>query len=456
MNTTKDFVHFYHQLNFWNLPKEVVDRVKYLCLDFLGVVTKGATTDSAVAAQKFIEGLDHFGHCTIIGTNLKTTGDYAAFANGVASHSLELDDVENESSLHPGVVVFPTAFAIGEMIGCDARDFITAVIAGYDVIIRLGKGVNPAEHYRHGFHPTATCGTFAATTVASKLLGLTEEQMLNAFGIAGSQTAGSMAYLQNGAWTKRFHPGWASHSGILAALLARTGFTGPHEIIEGRLGFLSSYSDKPNSDKVFEGLGQTLEIMRTSIKPHACCRYMQPPIDGVLKIVKKHDLVAEDIDHITLGILSAGKLLVAEPSEQKVKPQNIVDAQFSAPFGAAVAVVKRKAFLEEFSLENLHHPQITELMKKVSCVTMPELEAEFPKKWKGRVIIETRDRRTLESLIEYPKGDPENPLSWDEIVTKFNTLVQEIFPRVRHQEIIDKVKNLESYSDLRDFTGLLS
>ncbi|MCI0529986.1 MAG: MmgE/PrpD family protein [Nitrospira sp.] len=455
MNTTKDFVHFYHQLDFWDLPGEVLNKVKYLCLDFLGVAARGAASDSGRVARRVVEDLNRPGDCTVIGTSCKATGEYAAFANGVASHSLELDDVENESSLHPGVVVFPTAFAAGEMAGCDTRTFITAVVGGYDVIIRLGKGINPAEHYRHGFHPTATCGVFAATAVASKIFGLSEEQMLNAFGIAGSQAAGSMAYLQNGAWTKRFHPGWASHSGILAALLAKNGFTGPHEIIEGRLGFLHSYSDKPSPDRVFEDLGKTLEILRTSIKPHACCRYMQPPIDGVLEIVTKYNLLPQDIQRIILGVLSAGRLLIADPPEQKSNPQNIVDAQFSAPFGAAIAVFKRRAFLDEFSLENLHHPQVKDLMKKVSCVTMPELEAEFPKKWKSRVLIETRDGKTLECSIEYPKGDPENPLSWEEIITKFSMLVKEIFPGSLQGEIIDKIKALEDYSDLRNLIQLL-
>lgn len=456
MNSTKDFAHFYHQLDFWDLPGEVLHKVKYLCLDFLGVAIRGAVTDSGIAAQKFIKSLNRPGDCTIIGTDFRVAGEYAALANGIASHSLELDDVENESSLHPGVVVFPTALAAAEMVGCDAKTFITAVIVGYDVIIRLGKGINPAEHYRHGFHPTATCGVFAATAVASKIFGLTKEQMLNALGIAGSQAAGSMAYLQNGAWTKRFHPGWAAHSGIIAALLAKTGFTGPDKIIEGRLGFLHSYSDKSNPDRVFEGLGkETFEIMRTSIKPHACCRYMQPPIDGVLDIVTKYHLAPDDIQHITLGILSAGRLLVADPPEQKANPQNSVDAQFSAPFGAAIAVLKQRAFLDEFSLENLHHPQIKELMKKVSCVTMPELEVEFPKKWKSRVRIETRDGRTLESQIEYPKGDPENPLSWEELVVKFSLLVKDIFSDSLQGEIVDKIKTLEGYSNLREFTKLL-
>jgi 2-methylcitrate dehydratase PrpD len=456
MNTTKDLVHFYHQLKFRNLPEEVVEKVKDLCLDFLGVVTRGSVSDSGMVSQKFVKDLNRPGEGTIIGTDLKAAGEYAALANGVAAHSLELDDVESESSLHPGVVVFPTAFAAGEMVNCNGEAFIEAVVAGYDVIIRLGKGINPAEHYRHGFHPTATCGVFAATVVASKIFNLTGDQMHHAFGIAGSQSAGSMAYLQNGAWTKRFHPGWASHSGILAALLAKTGFTGPHEIIEGKFGFLRSYSDKPDPDKVFEGLGKNFEIMRTSLKPHACCRYMQPPIDGVLDLVTRYHLTPSDIRHVTLGILSAGRLLVADPPEQKMNPQNIVDAQFSAPFGVAVAVLKRRAFLDEFSLENLHHPQIKELMKKVSCVTMPELEAEFPKKWKSRVILETQDGRTLESQIEYPKGDPENPLSREEIVIKFNTLTRGIFSDSRQGEIVDNIKKLESYTHVKDFTRLLA
>ena len=212
-------------------------------------------------------------------------------ANGTAFHSIEMDDVNNEASLHPGVVAFPTALSMADLAHVSGKDFIAAVVAGYDVIVRLGRALQPAEHYGRGFHPTGTCGAFGAAVVAGRLLGLQGDDFIHALGIAGSQTAGSMEFLAQGAWTKRLHPGWASHSGSWAALLARSGYTGPTTILEGRDGFLQAYSGNPDMSLVLQDLGDEYLITRTAIKPHACCRYVIPkefsippfhcPIDGL-------------------------------------------------------------------------------------------------------------------------------------------------------------------------------
>src|SRR4030043_2339475 len=265
------------------------------------------------------------GNGVSIGTKDKAPHIYSALANGTAGHAIEMDDGNNESSLHPGVVVFPTALATSEMAGASGKDFIEAVVLGYEVMIRLGKAIGPENSYQRGFHPTGTCGTFGASVSASKLLGLNKDGMVSAMGIAGSQASGSMEYLAQGTWTKRFHPGWAALSGMIAAQLARKGFRGPTSIIEGRDGFLHSYSDGADESKVLEGIGSQYEILRTSIKPHPCCRYMQPPIDAILQIVKENDLPPEKVEKVRVGILRAGAHLIAEPLEEKYTPKSIVD-----------------------------------------------------------------------------------------------------------------------------------
>lgn len=454
---TKAMVDFCTGLSYGELPPAVIDRVKYLALDFLGVATRGSRVESSQAVRGFIRDV---GAATnggvIIGTSLKARYQYAALANGTAAHSLELDDVSNESSSHPGVAIFPAALAASELTGGDGRKFMEAVVLGYEVMIRLGKALSPASHYARGFHPTGTCGAFGATTVAAKILNLDSEQMLSALGIAGSQAAGSMEFLAGGAQTKRLHPGWAAHNGIVAALLARAGLTGPATIVEGRFGFLRAYSDSPDLSQFLAGLGESFEVMRISLKPYACCRYKQGPIDGILKIMKENKLRVTDVKQVKLGILKAGFPIILEPRELKYNPQTVVDAQFSMPFGAALALLYGKAGLDEYTEANLRSPELRELMSRVVCVADPELDKVYPKKWPASVEIITKDERKLSTKINYPKGDPENPFSWEELIQKFNHLSAPVFPEDRRAEIISRVRSLETEASISSLSSLLA
>jgi len=391
----------------------------------------------------------------IIGTKERTLHLYSALANGTSAHAIEMDDVNNEASLHPGVVVFPAALATSEMVGGTGKRFIEAVVLGYEVMIRLGRALGAQNSYRRGFHPTGTCGSFGSSVAVSKIMGLRPEGMTSAMGIAGSQAAGSMEYLAQGAWTKRFHPGWAALSGMVAAQLAQKGFRGPISIIEGRDGFLHSYSEEADESKVLEGLGTQYEILRTSIKPHACCRYMQPPIDAVLKIVKENDLPPEKVKKVRVGILRAGAYLIAEPLEEKYTPQSIVDAQFSMPFGAAVAVLYRKAGLREFRLSKIRSEEVKRMMKRVECVTDPDLEKTFPKQWCATAEILTRDGKRYFTKVEYCKGDPENPLSWEEVIDKFNDLSGRSLTKERRLKIVNQVRRLERIGDIGRWSKIL-
>ncbi|MCX8116961.1 MAG: MmgE/PrpD family protein [Desulfobacterota bacterium] len=441
-------------LKFPQLPPEVVDRAKSLFLDFIGVASRGSLATSSKSIYRFIRERGK-GRGVLIGTKDRAPFTYACLANGTAGHAIEMDDVNNESSLHPGVVIFPTALATAEMTGASGRRLIEAVVAGYEVMVRLGKGLGPSGCYRRGFHPTAICGTFGSSVTASKLLGLGASRMASAMGISGSQAAGSMEFLAEGAWTKRFHAGWAAHSGMIAAMLSQKGFRGPASIIEGRDGFLHAYSDHSDSHRVLEGLGSGFEILRTSVKPHACCRYMQPPIDGLLKIMAEEDLVPEEIERVKLGLLSAGFRLIAEPPDRKYAPQTPVDAQFSMPFGAAVAILYRRAGLREFQPSKMKSDRVRALMRKVECTVDPELDRAYPRQWGATAEILTRDGRRYLRKIEYPKGDPENPLSWEELIEKFDDLSGPLLSRERRRRIVEEVRGLEKIEDMGRWSILL-
>jgi 2-methylcitrate dehydratase PrpD len=444
MGITAELMSFCSSLRFEDLAPDVVDRAKYFLLDYLGVAARGSQEDSCQVMYRALRDMHPGDEGTaVIGQKGKLPPHLAALANGTSGHSIELDDVNNSASLHPAVAVFPTALAIAQQEGSGPEEFIVASVIGYEVAIRLGMALDPPRHYEHGFHPTATCGTLGAAATAARLMGLDAEDAASALGIAGSQAAGSMEYLSNGAWTKRMHPGWAAHSGITAACLARNGYLGPSTIIEGKSGFLHSYSDHSVPDKVLQDLGRVYHITRTSIKPHACCRYNQSGIDALLRIVKENHLTPQKIRKIRAGILSGGWDIVAHPPEQKRNPRSTVDAQFSMPYSAAVAVARGRAFIDEYRPELLTDPVIKGLMTKVECFRDPELDKDYPAHWPARVEVETVDGASYSVKIDFPKGDPENALTWEEIIEKFDLLASATFDEGVRKGMVECVRDLE-------------
>ena len=453
---TQTLAKFYANLDYESLSPETIDRAKYFCLDYLGMALRGSIMDSSIVMQRAINRISPNGDSITMGTSLRASPEYAALANGCAAHSIEMDDVANIASLHPAVPTFPTAFACADITRVTGRQFISSITSGYDIMVRLGRTLNPQKHYARGFHPTSTCGTFGAAVVSSNLLGLDAQKTLWALGIAGSQAAGSQEYLSEGAWTKRFHPGWASHSGIVASLLAREGFVGPLSILEGKYGFFHAYTDGADPSIAIEDLGEIFYINRTSIKPYACCRYKQGPIDCLLKVMQENRLDPKDISRVTIAILKAGYNTVASPVEKKRNPQNVVEAQFSMHFGAAVAILYGKVSLDEYTDEVIGRQEIKDMMQKVDCVEDPALELNYPAQWPAWVEIQTNNGLSFKADITYPKGDPENALTWDELKEKFKGLVQPIISPSRANEIIGMVDSLEDLENVRELAELTS
>src|SRR3989442_10592525 len=254
MTASRSLAQLCVALTWSDLPEAARERTKELGLDLLGVALRGSAEPSSQPVAALVREQPP-GPASLIGAGLASGAAWAALANGTAAHAIEMDDVTTESSLHPGVAVVPAALAVAEERAADGAAFLAAVVAGYEVTIRVGNALNPASAYRRGFHPTGVAGAFGAAVAAGRLLGLDAAGLTHAIGIAGTLAAGSLEYLSDGAWTKRLNAGWAAHAGVVAAGLARGGLTGPATALDGPLGVLHAYSDAPNRERLLADLG---------------------------------------------------------------------------------------------------------------------------------------------------------------------------------------------------------
>ena len=381
----------------------------------------------------------------MIGTGQRTSAAWAALANGTAAHAVELDDVTTESSLHPGVAVIPAAVALAQQLDAEPVRLLEAIIAGYEVTMRVGNALNPASAYARGFHPTGVAGVFGAAMAACHLLDLDVDQRAMALGIAGTMASGSLEYLADGAWTKRLNAGWAGHAGITAAYLAQAGFVGPRSVFEGRLGVLHAYSDAGLPERLLAHLGNPLQVMRVSIKPYACCRYNHGLIDCMLELRERSDFALDDVARIRLGVLSGGALLVADPIEQKRAPVGIVDAQFSAPYAAASALVFGTGDITAYAPARLEDPRVRALMSLTDCYRDPSLDADYPRRWPAAASVELRDGRVLSTRTEFATGEPENPVSREALIAKFISLAE----RADADALAARILTLDDSADLQ-------
>lgn len=308
------------------------------------------------------------------------------------------------------------------MAGASGKDFIAAIVAGYEVQIRLGLALDPSAHYDRGFHPTATCGVFGATVAAAKLLGLDADGIESALGIALSQAAGSMQFLADGAWTKRSHVGQAAQNGLICATLAAEGFQGPKEAFEGRWGFLYSYAPDADPAAVTDGLGARWETMKLAVKPYPSCRYTHAAMDALAALKHDNDIVAADIVSVEIGLPETGWKIVGDPQTEKQNPKSIVDGQFSMPFCAAVVLREGTLGWDHYAT-HLHDKNTRDLGARVSTVIDPQADAAFPDNMAGVARIETKNAR-YEAFVEVPKGEPDNFMSQAEFLEKFNDLCQ--------------------------------
>lgn len=428
-----------------SLPPAVVEHTKFLLLDYLGVALAGARTETADSVWNAVRDLGGAaGPAIVLGRGERGPPAAAALHNGTAAHCLEMDDTHHGGSIHLGATMFSAALAGAALRPCSGSLLLTAAVAGYEVAARVAMALDPRAHYARGFHPTGTCGAFGAAATTARLLGIDVQRTTWALGIAGSQAAGSMEFLADGAWTKRLHPGWAAGAGLHAAVLARRGVRGPESVFEGRDGFLHAHSDRPVARRLDDGLGSEYETLQTSIKPHACCRYTQAPIDGVLELQRFHGFQATDVDSVTVGMLEAGIPIVCEPRMAKVSPASVVDAQFSLPFGIAVALLYGRASPAEYREEVLRDPALRALTPRVTWERDPDLDAQFPRQWPAWVRVRLRDGRELFCGVQKPRGDPDNALTWHQLRHKVRDLLTPQHDVAAVTALCDAVKGLDT------------
>lgn len=447
MGITKQLASFVANFRYEDLPPEVTERAKRLILDVTGNIIRAR--NDAESTPSLISSVEKLGlaqgACSVMGDDRSYAPTAAALINGTLAHSLDFDDTHAEGSIHSSAPIVPAALAAAEMSDASGKELIAAVIAGYEVQIRLSLALNPTAHYDQGFHPTATCGVFGATAAAGKLLGLDGDGIRSAFGIALSQAAGSMEFLTDGAWTKRSHVGQAAQNGLICAVMAGEGFKGPEQAFEGRYGFLHAYSPSSEPEKAAAGLGEIWETMRLAVKPYPSCRYSHAALDGIVSLMKEHDITAGDVEEVEIGLPETGWKIIGGP-EDKTNPQSVVDGQFSMPFCAAVALREGGLEWDDYKT-HLEDETTRALTRKVKAVVDERAEAVFPAKLSGVTRIKT-SKGEFEIFVTVPRGEPENFLDDDEFRTKFNGLCVSYLGEDQTQRLADQLLALEQANSI--------
>jgi 2-methylcitrate dehydratase PrpD len=429
------------------LPAEVVERARFLVLDLVGnIVRARAEAESTPALLAGVRALGlGAGNAGVFGDAARYTPAGAALVNAALGHSLDFDDTHAAGCLHPGVTAIAAALAAGEMAGAAGADVLAGIVAGYEVSCRLALALPAGEHYARGFHPTATCGAFGAAAAAARTFRLPAAAIESAFGIALSQAAGSLEFLLNGAWTKRFQVGWSAMNGLAAATFAREGFKGAADAFEGPHGFLRAYAPSPAPERAVEELGKKFELMATAVKPYPSCRFGHAGIDAALALRAEHELRPEEIEAVTLGLSKAGMTLIGQPAEKKANSENVVDGQFSGPFVLAVALATGGMGWDSYRL--LQDPAVRSLLAKIRCEEDAEIEAEFPINMAGRVKIRGRGQVFVKT-VRVPKGEPGNFLTEAELRGKFASLAEPVLGARETAALADAVLGIASLANV--------
>lgn len=438
-------------LRYDDLPREVPERTKHLMIDLVGsIVRAGKEADSTPSVFGMIQslGLDATGSSTVFGLSRTYIPATAALLNGTLGHSLDFDDTHADSSLHPSAPVVPAAIAAAEMVGASGKDLLAAIVAGYEVCCRLGNALDPTSHYARGFHPTATAGIFGAAAAAGKLLGLNASGIASAFGVAASQAAGSLQFLANGAWNKRYQVGAAAMNGLVAATLAKSGFIGAAEPIEGRHGLLVGYTDNARPERALAGLGTVYETMKIGMKPYPACRYTHAAIDGLLALKLENGWVASDILHVDIGLHKNGIVLTGAPLGEKRQPRSVVDGQFSMPFTAAVALYKGSFGWDDYAL--LGNPDVEAIAARIDVRRDERLEGlRHPF---GANISVRSAAGTVERSIADPSGEPETFPDREAVQVKFMTLSTPVLGNAA-SSLFARLDAIEDLANLGELTA---
>ena len=450
-NETATLAAYVADLKFDDIPQDVRERAKVLTLDYLGSTIRARQeAESTPALLNMLQALslDGAGEATVFGDSKKWTPAVAALLNGALGHSLDFDDTHADSSLHPSAPVVPAAFAVGEMVGASGEQVLTAIVAGYEVCCRLGNALDPTSHYARGFHPTATAGTYGAAAAAGKLLGLSEEQLISAFGVSGSQAAGSLQFLVNGAWNKRYQVGAAAMNGVIAATLAKNDFLGATESVEGKHGLLVGYSDDAHPEKATAGLGKVYETMKIGVKPYPSCRYTHAAIDAIIAMRREHNLTPAQVKRVEIGLHLNGITLTGDAATKR-HPTSIVGGQFSMFFTGALALDQGSFGWDDY--KRLGDAAIDALADRFDVVQDERLEGQRHP-FGGRVSITTEDG-VHERIYADPSGEPSSFPDAQAMAQKFLQLARPVL-NGGAEKFADAILSLERYDRVSTATAL--
>ena len=444
---TKSLAKFAAELEFNKIPKNILNYLKLLFLDGVGCCIHGNTLEWTKTLEEVVTNKEDNNQCSIIGTHKKTTLLNAVLVNSTAGHGFESDDIHRESILHPNSIVVPVSINVAEKIGkINGKKFLTSVVAGYEVATRIGSAAG-TELLLRGFHPQGTHGTIAAAITAGKLMDFSTDQMVHAIGIAGSLGAGLMA-AQEGAMVKRLHSGRAAQAGVLAAQLSAKNFTGIQNIVEADYGgFLSSFSGKNDFNRSIRNLYKEWECMNTGIKPYASVTSIHTALDCLKNIMEKNNISVKNIKNIKAKISHPTYVHCA----WNYKNHNITSAQMNIYYGLALIALEGELFVNQFSKDKISNPEILNFMKKITAEVDPKIESlghEF--RHMATVELTTNDNKKFNHTEKYRKGSPENPLTKDQIISKFKSLASYSYDETQVSKIKEKIENIELSNNIEN------
>ncbi|MGE4239002.1 MmgE/PrpD family protein [Ramlibacter sp.] len=403
-------------LDMADIPAAVQRRGEDLLLDWIGSALAGKGARPVETIRRFAKAMGPGdGPSEILIDRSRSSPLLAAMVNAAASHFAEQDDVHNGSVFHPAAVVFPVALAVAQANGASGADMLVAAVAGYEVGIRVGEFLG-RSHYRI-FHTTGTAGAIAAAVTAGRLLCLDPEEMLHAMGSAGTQASGLWEFLRDAADSKQLHTAHAAGAGIMAAFLAKEGFTGARRILSGAQGMAAGMSKDSDISRLADRLGERWALSETSFKFHASCRHTHPAADALQQTLIEHDLTPRDVKAVTARVHQAAIDVLGAVTA----PQTVHQSKFSMGTVLGLVAVHGRAGLPEFD-EHYKDDAVVDFSAKVEMELDEEVDRAYPGRWIGKVVITTHDGRRFSGRVDVPKGDPGNTLSRAELEQKATCL----------------------------------
>ncbi|MPZ63882.1 MAG: hypothetical protein GEU93_22015 [Propionibacteriales bacterium] len=434
------------------LPESTVAYTKVLIADTVGAGLFGSTTEAGRICWEHAVRTSAPGPAAVWGRSGGMVAEAAALVNGTQAHAYELDDYHPGAKLHPGAVVVPSAMAAAARSSqpVSGMELLTAVVLGYEVMIRVSLAATSSAVRRRGWHLTGIAGPLGAAAAAARIGGLDHDATLHALGIAGSHSAGLFAFSREGAMTKRLHAGRASSGGLDAATLAANGFTGPSDVLEATDGgLLNAISDEAEPSRIVEGLGDSFLVDQTAIKPYACCGSLHSSIDAVIRLANAHDVRPHDIKEITAY---NSRLVDRQCGFDYRGTGGALEAQMSLQYCLAVSATDRRCFTEQFTPQRRADHDVRELAQRVRFEVDPDIDAVYPHRFPARVGIAMVDRSEHEEFVSAPTGSEGAPFGWDQMTEKFRATTAGVLSESEQSDLLGRIEAMDDAGDIR---GLL-